>query len=314
MKKALSLFFIAMLLLSLTVSAIAMGEEHPYVTDGAGVLSRDTIEKVNEINDRLYERYGTYVVVVFLDYFGSTDPAEYTVGLFNAWGIDDNAALLVAAVREKNGGISLGSAIDNRSNEDDMTELLEDHFWPDFDDGNYDHAVTKLMGAMEDWFEDELGGGSSGSGGSGSSSGWLAGLGILGVFLGFVFRNIIIILVFVVVIAAVIWSDRRRYRGYYRSIGGPIPRYYPWYIFTPSRPYHRYRPPRPARPAPPPRSARPSRPPSRPGSFRSSGGHSSSFSGRSSRPSSSRPPSSRPSGGSFRSGGGRSGGGFSGRR
>ena len=316
MKKALSLVFAIAVLLSLALPAAATGWEIPYVTDEVGVLSRNTVSTVNEANDRLYDKYGTYLVVVFIDYFGAMDPAEYTVSLFNEWGISSDAALLVAAVGEGIGGISLGANIDNRANEKDMADLLDKYFWPDFDKGNYDKAVTKLMSAMETWFTRKFGGSSSGSS-SGSTAAWLAGLGIMGVILGFVFRNFIVILVLVLIIALVIRSDRRRYRGYYVSMGMPIPRYYPWYVFQTRHPYHRYRPPAPPRPTQP---SRPS------GTFRPTNGHSSSFSGRTSRPSrpsSPRPPSSRPSsscpsssrgGGSFRGGSGRSGGGFSGRR
>lgn len=305
MKKILSAIIAVTMLLTLTLTASALeaGEEHPYVTDDARVLSQSTVDAVNEANTRLYDEYGTYLVVVLIDYFGETDPDEYTVGLFNSWGISDEAALLVASVKEKKGGITLGSAIESGSNERDMGEMLDKYFWPDFDDGNYDRAVTRLMGAMEDWLTAQFGGQASGSS---DSSGWLAGLGIFGAILGFIFRNIFIILLFVLIIVLIVRADRRRYRGYYTGVGLPIPRYYPWYIFVRSHPYHRYRPPTPPRQSGPvnfggfsgPRSSGP----------RPSSTHRTS----STRPSAPRP--SHPSGSSFRGGGGRSGGGFSGRR
>ncbi len=324
MKKIISLVTALILALCLGVPALALEQsECFYVTDETGVLSQDTVDHVLELNYTLEERCGgAQIVVVFVDYFGDAYADEYAVSLFNSWSLSPRAMLLVVSPVEKRGGMTVGTDIKTAFDEDDINDYLEDYFWDEFDDGNYDEAVTELADELYDWFMDRYDMGAdplpeSGSSGGGTAA--LAGVGVLGVVLGFIMRNILIILLFVLIIVLIIWSDRRRYRGYYRSIGQPIPRYYPWYIFS-SRPYRRYRAPRPPRrppPPPPPPHGGGGYPPPRSGG---PGPGSSSPRTGSPRPRSSSPRPPRPSGGSrpsggFRpSGGGRSGGSFGGRR
>ena len=314
MKKTVTLILLALLAVCLASPVLALlsqGEDF-YVTDETGSLSPDTVEQLVELNRDLEESCGgAQFVVAFVDYFGDMYADEYTVALFNAWSLSPRAMLLCVSPTEGRGGLTVGTDLEDVFTEKDMNNYLERYFWDDFDAGKYDKAVLRLAEKVEDWFKDRYytGGGSpSVSAPTSSGSGWLAGLGFLGVILGFLFRNIFIILVFVLIVLLVIQADRRRYRGYYTSMGMPIPRYYPWYIFT-SRPYRRYRPPQPppgSRPRGP--GYRPPTPPRSPRPPRSSG--SGSFGGRSGRPSGGY----RPSGGSRPSGGGRSGGSFGGRR
>ena len=258
MKKVLCLLMLLSLVLAAALPSLAL-EQDPdfYVTDETGSLSRDTREHVIEVNEQLEYACGGQIVVVFIDYFGDVYADEYAVGLFNDWSLSDMGMLLVVSPKEGRGGITVGRDLTDRFSEEDINKYLDRYFWDDFDDGKYDKAVTKLVDKLADWFEDEfdvkLGEVQNSSGGSGSSgsAGWLAGLGIIGAVLGFIFRNIFIILIFVIIIVAVIVSDRRRYRGYYMSMGMPMPPYRPWYMFS-SRPYRSYRAPRPPRRPPPP--------------------------------------------------------------
>lgn len=299
LKKVFPLLIVALLALTLTVPAMALDQsEDFYVTDETGSLSRDTIDEVLEVNYGLEEDCGgAQIVVVFLDYFGDTYADEYAVRLFNDWRLSSRAMLLVVSPKEKRGGMTVGTELDDRFTPDDINRYLDNYFWDSFVRGRYDEAVTTLVGKLSDWFYDEYG--VSGSQPSYGSSGSAAGMGLGGILLGFIFRNLVLILVVVLLIVLIVRADRRRYRGYYMSMGMPIPRYYPWYMFT-ARPYRRWR-------APPPPPG-----PRGPGGF-SSG----SFGGRSGRPSSPsrpRPSSPRPSRPSRPSGGGRSGGSFGGRR
>ena len=312
MKKTVSLILTALLALCLSVPALALTQsEDFYVTDETGSLSPETVEEVLNVNYDLEESCdGAQIVVVFINYFGDSYADEYAVSLFNDWQLSDRAMLLVVSPREGRGGMTVGRELTSRFTDDDMNSYLDRWFWDDFDTGKYDRAVTTLVDKLADWFYDEYGvDAPSGSG----SSGTLAGLGILGVILGFLLRNLFIILLFVLILVIIIHSDRRRYRGYYTAMGMPIPRYYPWYIFS-TLPYRRWNPP--------PRDPPGPRGPRGPGGFggggpRSSGGprrsgsSSGSFGGRSGRPGSG---GSRPSGGFRPSGGGRSGGSFGGRR
>lgn len=317
LKKALSLALLLILCLCLAVPALALTQgDSFYVTDETGSLSQDTVDQVVRINGELEENYEAHIVVAFVDYFGDRYADEYAVSLFNEWSLSPRGMLLVVSPKEGRGGMTVGSEITDVFTSDDMNSYLDRYFWDDFDKGKYDKAVTRLVEKLSDWYEDYYGpvsGGSQAAPGGSSASGALAGLGILGVILGFILRNIFVILLFVVILVLIVLADRRRYRSYYMSIGMPIPRYYPWYMFT-SRPYRAYRRPRPPRPPAPPRgggyrpptrpASRPAPRPSRP-SRPSGGGHSGgSFGGRGG------------SSGGFggHSGGGRSGGSFGGRR
>lgn len=299
--------------LCLAVPALALTQgESFYVTDETGSLSQDTVDEVVRINEALEENYQAHVVVAFVNYFGDVYADEYAVSLFNQWSLSPRGMLLVVSPKEGRGGLTAGTEIADDFTSDDMDRYLDRYFWDDFDKGKYDKAVTTLVGKLSGWYEDYYGpvsgGGQAQTGGS-SASGVLAGLGFLGVILGFILRNIFIILIFAAIIVLIVLADRRRYRGYYMSIGMPVPRYYPWYMFT-ARPYRAYRRPRPTPPPPPPRGGGyrpPTRPASRPSrpSRPSGGGHSGGgFGGRGG------------SSGGFggHSGGGRSGGGFGGRR
>lgn len=320
MKKAFSLLLALLLTLCAAFPALALEpSEAFYVTDETGLLSQDTVDEVVRVNETLEANYQAHIVVVFVNYFGDTYADEYAVSLYNQWSLSPRGMLLVVSPREGRGGMTVGTEIDSLFTSDDMNRYLDKYFWDDFDDGKYDRAVTKLVGKLADWYEDTYGKVSGGAVpapeyGSSGASGAVTGVSLLGLALGFVFRNIFVILFFVIVLVIVFGNDRRRYRGYYMSMGMPIPRYYPWYIFS-TRPYRRWRGPPP--PPPPPGGGfgggggyRP-RPSSRP-SYRppSGGGHSGgSFGGRSGRGGGF-------GGGSFggHSGGGRSGGSFGGRR
>ncbi len=321
LKKVLCLALSLLLLAAFAVPALAL-EQDPcfYVTDETGSLSQSTVDQVVAINETLEAAYEAHIVVVFIDYFGDAYADEYAVSLYNEWSLSPRGMLLCVSPKEGRGGMTVGSEIDGAFTTDDMNNYLDRYFWDDFDDGKYDKAVLKLVEKLAGWYEDEFGPAPSGAAPSGSSlsGGLLAGAGIIGTVLGFLFRNLFLILIAVLLIVLVIASDRRRYRGYYTSLGMPIPRYRPWYVFS-SRPYKKYRAPRPPRDPPPPGHGgsggyrftppasrpsprSPSRPPRSGGSFggRSGGGHSGgSFGGRS---------------GGGHSGGGRSGGSFGGRR
>lgn len=313
MKKALTTAVVISLIFSLAISVWALepGEGADfYVYDEPGVLSQATKDSIYELNGLLEEEYGAQLFIVFVDYFGSADPDEFAVGLFNDWQISDRGMLLVASVKEEQGGMTVGSEITHLFTQEDIETYLDKYFADDFFDGKYDDAVITLSGKLAQWYDSEFGGDVSGSAGltekESSSGGFWAGIAaVTGAVFGFLFRNIFIILIFVAILVVIINSDRRRYRGYYSSMGMPMPRYRPWFIFVPSRPYRAYRPPRPTPPNPP----RPSAP---------SRGHTGGFgdfgSTRTSTHSSPRP-SARPSSGFRPSGrgmGGRSGGSFGG--
>ena len=295
-KKILALFMLLSLALSLALPALAL-EPSPdfYVTDEPGVLSRSTVEHVININGIIEEAYGGQIVIVLIDYFGDMYADEYTVQLFNDWQISGKGMLLAASTQEKRGGITVGSEIQDIFPDSMKNDYLDRYFWNDFDQGNYDEAVTSLADALYGWYQDEFGPVSGGGYGP-SYAEEPYHPSILEIILNFILRNIFLI-VFLFIFLIVLLADRARYRFYYRGLGVPIPHYHFWYIF--GGPHHRHWGPRP------PRGPGGPRPPTggsfRPGVSGCGGRTGGGFGGRSGR-------------GSFRGGGGRSGGGFGGRR
>ncbi len=286
MKKTLSAVIAVTMLLTLTLTASALepGEGADfYVYDETGLLSEATKNDIYDLNGRLEDQYGAQLVIVFLNYFGATDPDELAVSLFNDWGVSGKGMLMVVSVKEQTGSMTVGDEITRRFTVSDIDTYFEKYFADDFYDGKYDSAVINMATQLARWYDGEFGGSTAEVPPAYTTPNDPAP-GFFATVLSFIMRNIFVILLVCAVIFIVIRADRRRYRGYYSGIGMPIPRYYPWFIFLPRQPYHRYRPPAPPRPSPPRNGNRGA------GSFGGFGG----FGPSSSRPSSSRP-SSRPS-------------------
>ncbi len=284
MKKTLSAIIAVTMLLTLTLTASALeaGEGADfYVYDETGLLSDATKAEIYDLNGRLEDQYGAQLVIVFLNYFGSTDPDELAVSLFNDWGVSDRGMMMVVSVKEQTGSMTVGDEITSRFTASDTDTYFEKYFVDDFYDGKYDNAVINMATQLALWYDGEYGGSTAEAPPAYTEPDDTAP-GFFSTVFGFIMRNIVVILLVCAVIFIIFRADRRRYRGYYSSIGTPMPRYYPWFIFVPRHPYHRYRPPAPPRPAPP-----------RNGGFGGFGGFGPGPS--SSRPSSSRPSSPRPS-------------------
>lgn len=315
MKKLSSIFLALIILIGLTVPALALEpSENFYVTDETGVLSQSVINDLTELNAQLEEGCGGQIVVVFINYFGDTYADEYAVKLFNDWQISGNGMLLVASPNEKRGGITVGSEIESAFPDTKKNSYLDKYFWDDFDDGNYDEAVHNLVSELADWYSDKYD--LDLYYGDNYESYSRSFLSILFEDVVFLFQMFIVILVIVLLIR----SDRRRYRMYYMGLGVPVPPYHFWYLF--SGPHHNHRdrggPGGPGGfggPRGPGGFGGSGRGPGGPGGFGGSGRGSGGFGGMSG--------SGRPGGfggsggfggGSHSGGGGHSGGGFGGRR
>ena len=261
MKKTLSAIIAVTMLLTLTLTASALeaGEGADfYVYDETGLLSDATKAEIYDLNGRLEDQYGAQLVIVFLNYFGSTDPDELAVSLFNDWGVSDRGMMMVVSVKEQTGSMTVGDEITSRFTASDTDTYFEKYFVDDFYDGKYDNAVINMATQLALWYDGEYGGSTAEAPPAYTEPDDTAP-GFFSTVFGFIMRNIVVILL----VCAVI------------------------FIIVPRHPYRRYRPPAPPRPAPP-----------RNGGFGGFGGFGpgpSSSRPSSSRPSSPRPSSSRPS-------------------
>lgn len=305
--RALALIFALALICALPAGAVVSQSEDYYVADYAGVLSPELERKIIESNIDLEQRCdGAQIVVVTVEYLDGMYADEYAMKLFNDWGVGDakanNGMLLLLATKENKAWLTVGAGITGSFTDRMVEEYFDRYFWADFDAGDYEMATANMLEALFSWYADYYNvfpeEPAPSPGYPGGNSGGYDTPGRVeyrtGPSAGAVIVWLILVLLIVIIIASAIAADRRRYVAYYTHLGVAPPRYYPWFIFLPRRPYRTwwYGPGGPGRrPPPPPRGPRPGGP-------RSSGPRSGGMGGFSSR-----------SGGSYRGGGGIGGGG-----
>ncbi|MBQ8830123.1 MAG: TPM domain-containing protein [Oscillospiraceae bacterium] len=160
MKKALIILLISLFTIFSAFPAFAIVDQSDefYVADYADVFSSDFEERIIQLNGDL-EHYcgGAQLVVVTVDYLDGMYSDEYAMKLFNSWGVGDadenNGMLLLLAVKENKAWLTVGKGISLSTSEID--ELFEDHFWKDFDRGNYEEATEAMIDALVLWYTDE---------------------------------------------------------------------------------------------------------------------------------------------------------------
>ena len=176
LRKLLSLALALALCLCLTPSAFALisPSDRFYAADYANVLTEATEETIVSANGALEQQcQGAQIVVVTVDYLDGMDCDDYAYKLFNDWGVGasnyNNGMLLLLAVQENKAWLAYGLGLSSYFDGDQADELLERYFWPDFDKGNYDSAVSKLFQALLSVYDQIYGSGVSGSGGERSA-------------------------------------------------------------------------------------------------------------------------------------------------
>jgi uncharacterized membrane protein YgcG len=321
------------LVFALPAKAVVPQSEEYYVADYAGVFSKELKEKIIDSNIELEEPCdGAQIVVVTVEYLDGMYSDEYAMQLFNEWGVGsaeaNNGMLLLLATKENKAWLTVGAGISGAFPDSKVEDYFNRYFWDDFDAGDYEAATSNMLEALFSWYADyynvfdDGGGAQQPNGGynGGYSGGYYEPVPTRVSTFTVIWFLLLLFIIFIVIISA-ISSDRRRYRAYYTHLGRPMPRYYPWFIFMPRRPYRTwwYGPGGPGRrpPPPPPRGPRGPGGPSRPSGGGRGGSGFGGFGG------SSRGGSSRGSGfggfgggsrggfggGSFRGGGGFGGGG-----
>ncbi len=252
-------------LLSPAALAVVEPTSSFYVADYADVLSSDTESYIIEQNKPLWEATGAQLVVVTVDFLDGMYSDEYAAEVFNSWGIgnadSNNGFLLLLAVGEGKGWAMVGSGLEDQLTASKLDGWMNDLFWDDFDDGQYDDAVLALFAQVNDWYTDyyaaDLGITTQPSPDDGNqgyvpdgNQGYYPGerpqrssgiVAIIAVILTLLFPLTLILIVAVSL-------DRMRYRRYHRRYmmpGMPPPPYLYRPIFW-GRP-HRPRPPRPPR-------------------------------------------------------------------
>ncbi len=210
---------------ALAAPALAVVEqsEEFYVNDDAGVLSPETEQTICAYNAQLEALCsGAQMVFVMVNYSDGLYADEYATQLFNDWGVgsatENNGILVLGIVRENKGWMVQGSGLKSALSDDMVDTMLNDYFWPGFDEGDYDSAVLSLANALMEWYAAYYGVTLTESAGSGARApvpGQPAERSsFFEVFMIVVFF-IILVAVLIVVFAAL--GGRRRYYGNYRA-------------------------------------------------------------------------------------------------
>lgn len=123
-----------------------------YYYDGVGVLSEELKGEICCTNKQLFKDCGAQIVVVVLSTTGKESINDYSIQLFNSWGIGDsqknNGFLLLLAIDDDDYYACTGSGIDEALPDDEVFEILYYNLEGDFAARKYDSGVRKAYEAF----------------------------------------------------------------------------------------------------------------------------------------------------------------------
>jgi uncharacterized protein len=159
MKKRLASFIVVAVMLAgmFTAWAVVDKSDEFYVADYANVLSSDLEQEIISLNGDLeYYCQGAQIVVVTVEYLDGMYSDEYALQLFNNWGVgsadENNGMLLLLATQENKAWLTVGDGIYDEFDSDTIDSYFNEYFWDDFDDGNYESAVSEMFNALFNWY------------------------------------------------------------------------------------------------------------------------------------------------------------------
>ena len=151
MKKKIIVFLILLLFLcsiGYTENIVAPNNDFYYLDD-AGVLSEILEGEIFFSNRLLYDDCGAQIVVVAIDSTNGTDIEDYSIELFNNWGIGskekNNGFLLLLAIQDDDYYACPGLGLKEELSSVVIQEMLNECLEPDFAAGCYDAGVKKVF-------------------------------------------------------------------------------------------------------------------------------------------------------------------------
>lgn len=215
--------------------AIVGQSESFYAADYANVLSSSTEQMIINYNGALEQQcQGAQIVVVTVDYLDGMTTDAYAYQLFNSWGVGsseyNNGMLLLLAVQENKAWLAYGLGLNSALSSQSVDAMLDEYFWTDFDNGDYDAAVTKLFNALLKWYDGEYGSsvaaGTARANNGSSGSGYTDGGRYNGYGFSYAVRRIVRLGIIVLILLAV-------FGGSGRGRGGGS--WLPWLLLFSSR-------------------------------------------------------------------------------
>ena len=144
-----------------------------YTLDGAEVLKKSTIRKVDGYNEELAET-GAEIAVLTVDSTEERAIDSYAYDVFDTWGVGDsekdNGVLFVLAISDADYYCVMGDGLADQFSRKELQKLLDKYAEPSFAKGDYDKCVLRFTEEMCDELKElyapEAGSTSNSTGGS----------------------------------------------------------------------------------------------------------------------------------------------------
>lgn len=133
---------------STTIPPAASGS---FVWDNAGVLSASTVQKLDQRNERLWQRYSVSIGVVTCNY-GRDDLFDYAIQCGEDMGLGGYDFIVALDISGENYWLVQGADMTRDFTDNDCSNYAYDYMEDYFVRGMYDDAVLELTAALEDWY------------------------------------------------------------------------------------------------------------------------------------------------------------------
>lgn len=128
-----------------TVSSL--GKPTGYVNDYAGVISKSDEIKLNSICEDLVAANSVEMAIVTINTTGGRDISDFTIELFNTWGIGgknaDNGLLILAAIDDHDFWVTTGYGIEGVITDTLAVRIMENEAVPEFRNDDYGEGLIK---------------------------------------------------------------------------------------------------------------------------------------------------------------------------
>ncbi len=118
-----------------------------YVANPDGIISSDCVNNLTQISQMLYEQTGVEVVYVILNGIGYEDAFDFSLDLFNTWGIGDkekNRGVLVFMSMEYHDiQIRTGGGVEGLLPDAKCSDIIWDEMAPEFRENNYERGLIR---------------------------------------------------------------------------------------------------------------------------------------------------------------------------
>lgn len=122
------------------------------VNDFAGILSGGESAQLESKLDNFAQNTSTQITIVTIKSLGEHDIEEYTVELFNRWGIGQagkkNGVLLLVSLNDRKAWITVGSGLEGVLTDERSGQIFRNEIVPAFRTGNYYQGLSNAADAI----------------------------------------------------------------------------------------------------------------------------------------------------------------------